>query len=372
MGATSADAQHRFHDLSPHPWPHLRQRLPTADDARPDVGEVDPGEADDRPDPLLSDLGVGIEVERVYRLLLRLGRATSDQLLLTTSLPSSTVDDALTQLHALGFVQWEGREHIAAVDPGVCVERLIEEQLASLRSVVRRVEAVRTSVHALRQEASTHAQQSAPDFERIVGGAAVWARLDELSFFARQEVLTIHPSAPWEPEYIEAARPLDLRCVRRGVRVRTIVVRQALEDPVTRAYLAQLVSAGAQVRWTKESVRCMIIYDRGHAVVPLNPQDSWRGVAVASQHGLLAGLVDLFERIWQEARPMGGAEASPLSAIDRQVLELLARVDKDEAAARELGVSLRTFQRYLANVMARLDTTSRFQAALSAKERGWL
>jgi DNA-binding NarL/FixJ family response regulator len=84
--------------------------------------------------------------------------------------------------------------------------------------------------------------------------------------------------------------------------------------------------------------------------------------------------VELFERTWQESVDIVGAElaGNEPTEIERQVLGLLARVDKDEAAARELGVSLRTFQRHLANVMARLNTTSRFQAALSAKERGWI
>ncbi|WP_442816546.1 helix-turn-helix domain-containing protein [Streptomyces sp. NBC_01304] len=61
-----------------------------------------------------------------------------------------------------------------------------------------------------------------------------------------------------------------------------------------------------------------------------------------------------------------------LSDTERQVLDILTRTDKDEAAAREMGVSLRTFRRYVADIMLRLGAANRFQAGLLAKEQGWI
>ena len=45
---------------------------------------------------------------------------------------------------------------------------------------------------------------------------------------------------------------------------------------------------------------------------------------------------------------------------------------KDEAAARQLGVSLRTVHRRTSVLMAELDARTRFQAGLLAARRGWL
>ncbi|NEE20393.1 response regulator transcription factor, partial [Streptomyces sp. SID7499] len=44
----------------------------------------------------------------------------------------------------------------------------------------------------------------------------------------------------------------------------------------------------------------------------------------------------------------------------------------DEVAARELTVSVRTYRRYVAEIMTLLDATSRFQAGVRAAELGLL
>jgi hypothetical protein len=44
----------------------------------------------------------------------------------------------------------------------------------------------------------------------------------------------------------------------------------------------------------------------------------------------------------------------------------------DEAAAKRLGVSLRTVRRQIQALMTRLQATSRFQAGHNAAQRGWL
>lgn len=54
------------------------------------------------------------------------------------------------------------------------------------------------------------------------------------------------------------------------------------------------------------------------------------------------------------------------------MLDLLNRFGKDEAAARALGVSVRTFRARVAVLMARLGAASRFQAGTRARERGWV
>ena len=54
------------------------------------------------------------------------------------------------------------------------------------------------------------------------------------------------------------------------------------------------------------------------------------------------------------------------------LLKLMASGLTDEAAGRRLGVSARTMRRQMADLMERLDTTSRFEAGLKAAQRGWI
>ncbi|MDT0406950.1 response regulator transcription factor, partial [Streptomyces edwardsiae] len=69
----------------------------------------------------------------------------------------------------------------------------------------------------------------------------------------------------------------------------------------------------------------------------------------------------------------GGSGAAPggLSPMERRVLVAMCTVGKDEAGARELGVSVRTYRRHVAELMQTLGAASRAQAALLARERGW-
>jgi DNA-binding NarL/FixJ family response regulator len=61
-----------------------------------------------------------------------------------------------------------------------------------------------------------------------------------------------------------------------------------------------------------------------------------------------------------------------LSTGEKELLLLLAKGLTDEAAAKRLGVSLRTARRQMAALMERLGATSRFEAGLKAAQRGWL
>ncbi|WP_405635541.1 DNA-binding response regulator [Streptomyces sp. NBC_01178] len=69
----------------------------------------------------------------------------------------------------------------------------------------------------------------------------------------------------------------------------------------------------------------------------------------------------------------GGKAAGPRpSGIERRVLMSMCTVGKDEAGARRLGVSVRTYRRHVADLMQTLGTASRARAALLARERGWI
>jgi len=68
-----------------------------------------------------------------------------------------------------------------------------------------------------------------------------------------------------------------------------------------------------------------------------------------------------------KARPAGTPDEST-----RALLALLAAGLTDEAIARSLGISLRTVQRRIHDLMETLGATTRFQAGMAARERGWV
>ncbi|MEU4179226.1 DNA-binding response regulator [Streptomyces sp. NPDC026589] len=112
------------------------------------------------------------------------------------------------------------------------------------------------------------------------------------------------------------------------------------------------------------------------------PPDTSRGALLAHRSGLVSSIVSLCERIWDQADELPragggpgsgeGAAAPRPSGIERRVLVSMCTVGKDEAGARELGVSVRTYRRHVADLLQTLGAASRAQAALLARERGWI
>jgi hypothetical protein len=82
----------------------------------------------------------------------------------------------------------------------------------------------------------------------------------------------------------------------------------------------------------------------------------------------------LFESVWQDAGPVQRLDVGEgaRSQFAREILKRLHAGSIDDVAARELSVSVRTYRRYVAEIMETLGATSRFQAGVRAAEAGLL
>ncbi|MBT2526616.1 hypothetical protein J7E91_14565 [Streptomyces sp. ISL-99] len=49
--------------------------------------------------------------------------------------------------------------------------------------------------------------------------------------------------------------------------------------------------------------------------------------------------------------------------MERKILATMYQVDKDESGAREVGLSVRTYRKYIADLMHRLGAANRFQTS---------
>ncbi|RKN51635.1 LuxR family transcriptional regulator, partial [Streptomyces klenkii] len=176
-------------------------------------------------------------------------------------------------------------------------------------------------------------------------------------------------------EAIRAATPLDLEVLERGVRMRQLIQQAARNHWAVAQYTETLVGAGAQVRTAGVLPARLLIYDRGCAVLPLDPRHSAAGAALVRDPAVLAFLQQLFEHYWDRAVDFakddqkGGPEPT---GVERNVLLLMAAGKKDEAIAHQLGMSPRSVSRIVARLMDRLGADSRFQAGARAASNGWL
>ncbi|MFF9073692.1 helix-turn-helix transcriptional regulator [Streptomyces sp. NPDC014735] len=327
----------------------------------------------------MSIFGVSEAEEEVYRHFLRNpGTATDDLHLLLRTDPRAA-RACVGRLQELGLLHPESPDlRVFPIDPEVAVARLIDLRLHALHQELQRVTRSRHVIDGLRAEQGAR-RPPPPGIEQLEGLDQIRDRIDDLAFFARDEILSVEPYTKLSAENIARSRPLDLRCLRRGVKIRNVVIRAALHDPATAAYLRELAENGAMIRVTEHSAERLLVYDRKAALVPLDPHDTSRGALLAHRGGLVRNIIALFEKIWDQAEDLsrasgadGGTPDDGLSEIERRVLVSMCTVGKDEAGARELGVSVRTYRRYVADLLQTLGAASRAHAALLARERGWI
>lgn len=324
----------------------------------------------------MSVFGVAETEEEVYRHFLRNPGTPADGLHLRLGTSHADLRRLLDRLSELGLLRLEGA-NVVPTDPEVAVARLTDLRLRQLHQQLQEVTQSRHVVNALRAEQDPRAAAS-QGIEQLNNLARVRERIDDLAFFAREEICSVEPYAQLSPENIDHARPLDLRCLRRGVRIRNVVPRSCLDHPPTAGYLRELSARGARIRVAEDIKERILIYDRSTALIPIDPQNTARGALLAHESGLVSHIIALFEKIWDHAQdlpPLGGpaSEDEPrLSDIERRVLHAMCSGGKDECGARELGVSVRTYRRHVADLMRTLGAASRAQAALLARERGWV
>ncbi|HEY7104332.1 MAG TPA: hypothetical protein VH573_22065 [Mycobacteriales bacterium] len=326
----------------------------------------------------LRDLGISDLQERAYRLLLAAPESSTAELEAQLKATESDVLAALANLVDLSLASVDERypARIRLANPRVAVAQLIEKVEDDLLRRHRRVADTRADLDLLVM-APDGQGQSTVGIERLENLDLVRERLDELAFYTRASVYSIQ-AGPLSAASLEAGGPLDERGLRRGIDMRIIYDASVLTNERNREYIQRLVRKGAQIRVTDELLERLIVMDGTVAVVPIDPHSSVRGAVIVREPGLVAGFVRLFLAAWDNAgevplelRPVTDAD-SQISAEDRQLLELLGEGRTDEAAARQLGVSVRQLRRRVARLMDMLDASSRFEAGAEAARRGWI
>ncbi|MFD5520343.1 helix-turn-helix domain-containing protein [Streptomyces sp. NPDC127066] len=323
---------------------------------------------------MLAALGLGPAEEEIYRLLVARGRAAVRELAADGGRPESEVREVLTDLAGRGLV-------VRLASEGAVTRYLAAPPAVALGGELRRrrdeLSAAEHAVLTLAEQHRTGAEGGA--VEVISDIDAVRHRFRQLQESARQQV-----RAMMVPEQTVVSRSDNVAegaGVRRGVLYRTILHREALTEPGALAQALGALEAGQQVRVADAVPVKLMIADHELAMLPLF---SGRNTAAASVlvhvGGLLDALVAYFELAWEQAYPLsphttgdGVAEqrADAIDAFDARMLALVLAGLTDQAVGARLGVSRRTVQRRIGELMTRAGVESRIQLGWHAARRGW-
>lgn len=232
------------------------------------------------------------------------------------------------------------------------------------------IESALAGAVSLIEKALAHHRDS--DEERAViellsGEEAVTAAVLELIGQARRELFCVSAPENLSEPAVDALRGLQ--------RSTTVNVRVLFHVPTLAGHrrlqgLAGRVQESVEMRVTDASLQELLVADRRVALISSRNETARQALVVHSPI-MLRALHGLFVQSWANASPINlFARFNDFrqSETTRQILTLLRDGHKDDTAARELGMSVRTYRRHVADIMRDINATSRFQAGVRAAE----
>lgn len=325
------------------------------------------------PTTVLAALGFSPSVERTYEQVLR---HSGQRLAFVAAAMLRSPEQLMTDLEPL-----LERQIVRAVDGRVHVEppaQALARLIVELSKVASHAHAELTELASAVPLLADHAARPAvgdvhdvlPIDGEVTAGADPRSLVAALARQGNGDLCWLRPDQ-WrvfrEAPVLEIIREV----VASGRRSRAIypvrVLREAPEVVQARA------EAGEQIRVLPEVPTRMFVMGATHAVLP-EPLGFFDGpLTLVRQQGIVEALGLLFEMMWERASPVPELEQRDGRPDLRAfLLRQLATGAQDEQIARQLGLSLRTVRRRVADLMSELGADSRFQAGVEAVRRGWL
>ncbi|HEX6498616.1 MAG TPA: hypothetical protein VF054_06240 [Micromonosporaceae bacterium] len=280
---------------------------------------------------------------------------------------------AVTQLVELHLLRPDSEtgHRLIPIDPEQAAAMLIspiEREIYKRREMIDRL---RQRIDVITQPHTRGGRAATGAIERLSGVVEISGLLKLASDVCRDEVLILRSSQDNAEQFDELIEPC-YGVLDRNVAVRVICPHRSRADFASRARTKRLVDAGAAVRTISQSPQAAVVFDRSHAVLFGVTDDGEPTARRVRDDKVVRFLVDLFNQLWDNAKPFNSAEPGYAEVVDdlqQAIVRLMAQGHTDEVVARKLGMSVRTCRRHIAALLRNLDSVSRFQAGVAAAHR---
>ncbi|WP_344094588.1 transcriptional regulator TrmB [Microbacterium deminutum] len=320
---------------------------------------------------MLEALGLDDAHTAVYRSVLGVPAASAKEVASAVGMPVARVRAIIDELELLGLLarQASPSGRVVASPPAIALKPLLLERE---RGLTRAHEALLDLSELYRQSAE---QRNAADVvDVILGVEAVRQRVAQLQAAATREVRVLVLS---DVAFMTSDENVEEdRAVARGVRYRVIVESAVLERPGFVAAAREAAHSGEQVRVLSALPTRLFIGDDDMALLPMRSRGEGRsaGALLVNPGGLLDLVIAIFEEYWSSATDFlsDGASVDGPDRLDRDLLKLLLLGLTDAVVGSQLGISVRTVQRRIAELMTRAGVTTRIQLGAEAVRREWV
>jgi DNA-binding CsgD family transcriptional regulator len=327
------------------------------------------------PASVLTALGFTAAVDRIYQQVrTQSGRDVTRVAAATLRTPEKLLEE-LEPLVRAGIVRLDGAE-LVVEPPAEAVRIMVAAQAVHAERALHRLEGLSDAVGLLAEDAhlapDDHDLTVPVDGEVVTASdpARIWATVRDLVRNSRGDLCWLRPDQ-WRGPNEHLMIRLVEDALRQGGRTsRAIYPMHALREAP--AVIAGRVAVGEQVRVLPEVPTRLLVIGDTHAVLPDRLGFADFPLVMVRETAIVEAAAQWFELLWERAAVP--AEHGPETRRDlrRFLLQQLAQGADDEQIARNLGISLRTVRRRVADLMAELGADSRFQAGVEAARRGWL
>jgi DNA-binding CsgD family transcriptional regulator len=325
---------------------------------------------------ILDRYGVSATAECVWQQILNDPAITTASLSRGAACSQSEVAACLDELTAAHLVRVEGEApcgHIAN-DPRAALENLAVRAERQVATELAHIASLRSQISGLADifEAGRTRAGILPGFDVVTSIEDIRQQIYAEAERNHSELRTLHHNV--SAQAILDGLEIDKRAVQRGVRLRTIARPSDLDMPGLYQAFKSMHEVGEEIRVMESVPTLMQIMDDRLAVVRLDPNDTFKGAMFIRVQNLVDLLIDLYERMWEDAEPLfpSGRCEPDLSARQAELLSLVARGTKDEAIARSLGIGVRTIRRDISGLKELTGATSRTELITAAIRRGWV
>jgi len=327
---------------------------------------------------VLKALGLDAVCIQVYLMMHSAPDADMTEIAERLNLQTPEVIDALDELSDLTLL----RAGITPKQPlrPVSIERAIQlllrqqsEQLQVQSGALTMLQSAMKELLETRPAGET--DRGMVDIVQITGMEPAQLHLEQLALRAVSSVYSSMNARTMSIESLEASRSFDEEICQR-VEVHSLYQNSIKNDRRSLEYVRWFAGMGAEIRFLPVVPVRMVIIDQATGVLFHKDNQLPLEMFVIREPAVLQPIIELFEFCWGNAEALDVDPKQPTedipSAQELALLRLLATGGTDEAAGKKLGVSVRTVRRIMADLMERLEATSRFEAGHKATQRGWL
>ncbi|WDF33171.1 helix-turn-helix transcriptional regulator [Arthrobacter agilis] len=288
------------------------------------------------------------------------------------------IDDAVGELRARRLLspQAGSEDGLVAVSPDVALADLVDADEREMQDLKARISSQRRELSSLLPtflDARKHVLAST-SVETLEDPHLIHRVLIDYGRDVAEKVYIAQPGQGSTADVHEESVRKDLELLEKGVRRRTLYDTSTRDHVPTRKAVEAIAQGGGEFGVLPFIPLRMLIFDEKLALVGRQLSREDKAALVIRDHSLINIFTQLFEIAWEisESFLAPVQVESPLSSLQRSILQGLASGLSDESIARRLDINVRTCRRHIAWMLETLRADSRFQAALKARDAGWV